>query len=167
MVSVSGFSDKEFFPGVNPDIKIISEESRRIQVLKLVKNFGEKRVESYDDDLKRLFFSSFDQISEGIYSVISDPEQRGAWDDNVKSDEDIIDENKSFWRSLCEIENLNLLLRKFSTHHDYESESSKTWHKAIERFNNLDALSLSDDVKIQERLNQFLENLSELLNPKK
>ena len=39
--------------------------------------------------------------------------------------------------------------------------------KLLKNLMNLDALSLNDDVKTQELLNQFLENLSELLNPKK
>ena len=155
------------FPGVNPDIKIISEDSRRIQVLKLVKGFGEKKITSYDEELKKLFFSSFDQISEGIFKVVSDPEQRGSWDENVQSNDEIATGNKNFWRRLCDVENLNLLTREFSGHEKYRSESGKTWFKAIEQFNKAGALLLKNDVETQASLSLFFEEFKRIVKPKK
>ena len=136
-------------------------------MLKLVKSFGETKAECLDEELRKLFFSSYDQIAEGIYSVISDPEQRASWDANIKSKDDIIIENKSFWRRLCEVENLNLLLQKFITHQNHDCESSKTWYRAIESFNNLGALTFEDDVDTQKTLGEFFEKFKRVVKPKK
>lgn len=155
------------FSGINPDIKITSEGSRRIQVVNAMKVFAEVHMAKYDESLQRLFYSSFQEISMGVYGIVSDPEQRMLWDERAlgKSGSDSV--NEDFWPSICEIENLNLIIKEFHEHLNYSSEESKSWYKAVESFNNLSFYSKDNLLDSTNALDVFFNTFKRIVKPKK
>jgi len=155
------------FPDVNPDIKIISESSRRIQTLKAIKLFGERHLFEYSADLQSLFFSSYEQISEGVYSIVSDPDQRRLWDKNVSESSRVDIQSNNFWQILCETENLNLLCSDCGDFRNFPEEKSKGWYKALEGFSNLQFSQINSLSESTNLLESFFGTFKRIVKPKK
>ena len=140
------------FPGIDPEIEIISELRRKVHVLQMVKDFGHDEINKFNDDIKNLFYSSFEEIASGVTKILSDPDQRLTWDQKTSLDDIEIQKHHDFWEELAKIENLNLLFNKdFIVHKTYMEEKSKTWFSAIDDFiliNSKSDLSLEEKQKL-------------------